>query len=149
MNKDYIFHINWEDRYKHSYRVGILAEIDEVFYLAIKSEKDAVLAYKSGFIGIPGFKTEEVYRSSELFDFFKNRILETSKANASEELARSKAVSMTDSFSVEEISKNVSKKYKRIILEAYELQERKADMQEKNKEVKNEQKDSSNSIEDI
>ena len=39
---------------------------------------------------------------------------------------------MTDSFSVEEISKRISKKYKKIILEAYELQERKKKIQEEN-----------------
>lgn len=130
MNKDYIFHVNWEDRYKHSYRVGILAEIDEAFYLAIKNEEDATLAYKSGFIGIPGFKTEEVYKSQELFDFFKKRILETTKGNESEELAKSKAVSMIDSFSVEKVSEKLSQKYKKIILEAYELQKKKESLKE-------------------
>ena len=29
-------------------------------------------AYEKGFIGMPGFKTDEIYRSDELFAFFKN-----------------------------------------------------------------------------
>lgn len=146
MNKDYVFHINWEDRYKNSYRIGILAQIDDNFYLTIKSEKNATMAYKNGFIGIPGFKTEEIYKSSELFDFFKNRILETSKKDSLEELSKNRAVSMIDSFSVDQISEKVSEKYKKIILKAYELQERKKDIQEKKD---NNEKEASNSLEEI
>lgn len=139
MSKDYIFHINWDDRYKNSYRIGFLAEIEDYFYLVIKDEKKAERAYKNGFVGIPGLKTEEIYRSKELFDFFKSRISEGArKKNPSEELARSKAISMIDSFSVEEVPERMTKKYKEIILRTYELQSKKTQLQEERK--KEEQK---------
>lgn len=135
MNKDYVFHINWDDRYKNAHRIGFLAELDECFYLIIRDKKRAETAYKNGFAGIPGFRSEEVYRSHELFDFFKSRISEGArKKNPSEELAKSRAISMIDSFSVEEVPERATQKYKEIILRTYELQERKTQLQEESEE---------------
>ena len=137
-NKDYVFHINWEDRHKLSYRVGFLAQLDEYFYIVIKDQENAQMAYKNGFIGIPGFKTEEVYRSQELFDFFKSRVLHQNGQNPCEELASTRAKSMIDSFSVEKVQDKVVPKYKRIILEAYKLQQKKLQLQEAKESQKNE-----------
>lgn len=145
MNKDYVFHINWNDRYRNSYRIGFLAELDEYFYLIIKDEKKAETAYKKGFLGIPGFKSEEVYKSRELFDFFKSRISEGArKKNPSEELAKNKGVSMIDSFSVEQVPERIAKKYKEIILRTSELQERKAQLENEGKsQMKDKDEDNS------
>ena len=55
MSKDYVFHVNWEDRYKQPYRVGILAQIDNIFYLILKNEESAKAAYNSGYDGVPGY----------------------------------------------------------------------------------------------
>ena len=129
-NKDYVFHINWEDRHKQSYRVGFLAQLDEYFYLIIKDQENAQIAYNNGFIAIPGFKAEEVYRSQELFDFFKSRILQKTGSNLCEELAETGAKSMIDSYSLEKISDGVARKYKAILLNAYELQEKKKKIQQ-------------------
>lgn len=151
MNKDYIFHINWEDRHKKLHRIGILAQIDEFFYLVFKDEESADSAYRSGFIGIPGFKQEEVYRSKELFDFFKSRILDKKSPNPCEELAQNRGISMIDSFSVDEVQEETVRKYREIILEAYELQERK-NMLEKERnieEINNKKTDSSDESRDI
>lgn len=138
MNKDYIFHVNWDDRYKNSYRIGFLAELDDYFYLVIRDEKRAERAYRNGFVGIPGLKPEEIYRSRELFDFFKSRISEGARnKNPSEELAKNRGRSMIDSFSVEPVPERMAKKYKEKILEAYEVQSRKAQLEEKNAEKKN------------
>lgn len=128
-SRDYVFQVNWEDRRKNSYVVGILAQIEEQFYLIFKDKKDIETAYKQGYIGIPGFNTEELYRSSELFDFFKNRILQTAQANPCEELAKTRGISMVDSFFVDPIPERIVPKYKEIILEAYEIQKRKTDME--------------------
>ena len=117
-----------------------------------KEQEDAVGAYKNGFIGIPGFNAEEVYKSGELFDFFRNRILESKRKNPCEELAKTGGVSMIDSFSVEEISEKLSPKYKKIILEAYDLQLRKKQMQESKEigtTVKASKEDNSDEIPDI
>ena len=142
MNRDYVFHINWDDRYKNSYRVGFLAELDEYFYLIIRDEKRAETAYKNGFDGIPGIKPEEIYRSRELFDFFKSRISEGArKKNPSEELAKSNAISMIDSFSVEAVPERITQKYKEIILRTYELQLKKMEQEKANKEIKDSNKD--------
>lgn len=148
INKDYVFHINWEDRYKRLYRVGILAQLDEYFYLILKDEKKNQTAYNNGFIGIPGFKLEEVYRSKELFDFFKSRILEKTGVNSCEELALTGAKSMVDSYSVEKISDRIAKKYKKIVLDTYELQDKKKQLEEGKKEGAN-KKTAVNEIDDI
>lgn len=129
MNKDYVFNINWEDEEKQLHRIGFLAQLDGSFYLIIKNEENAKIAYDNGFIGIPGFKLQEVYKSEELFDFFKNRILQKSNSNPCEELAETGAKSMVDNYSVSQISDKISLKYKKLILAAYDLQEQKANIQ--------------------
>lgn len=136
--KDYIFHVKWADRYKNSYRIGLLAQIDDIYYFIIRSQQRAEIAYEKGFVGIPGFKPEEVYRSSEMFDFFKSRILQKPNTNACEELAKTKGISMIDSFSVEEAPERVSKKYAELILKTYDLQAQK--LQLKENKIKDESK---------
>ena len=77
MNNDKYFFINWEDSEKNSYRVGILAEIDNVFYLKTYDKKDNNErdAYSHGYAGLPGFIPGQLYKSqNKLFDFFLNRI---------------------------------------------------------------------------
>lgn len=122
MNKDYVFHVNWAGRYKETYSVGILAQLDEAFYFIVKGKNRAEVAYKNGFNGIPGFEEETIYKSGELFDFFKNRIPDKEK-NPCEVLAKTRGISMVDSFSLDTVSDIAVKKYKKIILEAYELAE--------------------------
>ena len=124
MNKDYIFSINWEDRFKNVHKIGVLAQLDEEFYLIVKDNKKANKAHENGFNGLPGFKAEKVYKSSELFDFFKNRVLRTTDINYCEELSKTGAKSMIDSFSVEEMPEKVIKEKKSKILKAYDLQEK-------------------------
>lgn len=134
MNKDYIFYINWEDRHKQLYRVGFLAQLDQYFYLVMKDKENVKVAYDNGFIGIPGFKPEEVYRSQELFDFFKSRILQKSDLNPCEELAKTGAKSMIDSYSVEKVTDIAATRYKTILIDAYELQEKKKKVKEENED---------------
>lgn len=123
MSKDYVFKINWEDRHKAIHDIGILAQVDEEFYLVVKSEDNAKKAYEMGFRGIPGFKTNEVYNSKELFDFFQNRVLKAPDVNFCEELEKTGGRSMIDSFSVKKMTPKASEKYKKIILETHGLQE--------------------------
>ena len=69
--QDYYFYIVWEDTEKNAYRIGILAQIDNQFYLKMNNSTNTSLAAKRGYIGIPGFQFDKIYKSSELFDFFK------------------------------------------------------------------------------
>ena len=124
MYKDYIFHVNWEDRLKTIHEIGVLAKIDKYFYFIVKDEKNASKAYTNGFNGVPGFKPNRVYKSEELFDFFKFRVFKTANVNYCEELRKTKGKSMTDSFLVDEIPEEEIQKNKIKILEAYELQEK-------------------------
>lgn len=123
MNKDYVFEINWEDRHKYLHDIGVLAQLNNEFYLAVKDEENAKGAYEMGFRGIPGFKTNEVYKSNELFDFFKNRVIESSDENFCKQLEKTGGISMVDSFSVKKISPKSTEKYKKLIIDAYGLQE--------------------------
>lgn len=123
-DRDYVFNVHWADKLRNSYKVGLLAQIDKIFYFIMSGPKNAEAAYRKGFVGVPGFQADEIYKSQELFDFFKSRVLEDKSQNPCEELAQSKGISMTDSFSVEEVSEGIAKKYKEAILRAYEVKAR-------------------------
>lgn len=122
MSKDYVFKINWEDRHKSLHDIGILAQLNKEFYLIVKTEKNAKRAYEMGFRGIPGFKTEEVYKSDELFDFFKNRVMKSPDVDFCEQLEKTGGTSMIDSFSVEKMPEKRAERYKTGILETYKTQ---------------------------
>ncbi len=124
MSKDYVFSINWEDRFKNVHKIGVLAQIEDEFYIIIREKEKAKEAFKNGYIGVPGFKAEKIYKSNEMFDFFKNRVLRTSNTNYCEELSKSGGKSMIDSFFVEKMSEEESEYKKLKILKAYELQEK-------------------------
>ena len=132
--RDYIFYLNWEDTIKNIRKVGYLANIENEFYLLISGEKNAQTAYANGFIGIPGFRSGEIYKSSELFLFFKNRILNKEIENPCEELLKNEGKSMIDSFSLEEVPEGIAEKKKEALLEAYKIQEEKKKVQAKNTE---------------
>lgn len=74
-----------------------------------------------------------------MFDFFQSRILENNPSKQCEELSKTGGISMVDSFSVEEISEKLSIKYKKIVLDAYELQNKKRQLQsnEAKEDIKN------------
>lgn len=123
-NKEYIFYLNWEDNIKNIRKVGYFAHIDESFYLLISGKKNAGTAYENGFIGLPGFKTDEVYKSSELFDFFKNRILDKDSKDPCQELLKNQGKSMVDSFSLEKVPEIIADRQIHALLQAYEKQEK-------------------------
>ena len=133
MSKDYVFKINWKDRHKDLHDIGVLAQLNNEFYLVVKSEDNAKKAYEMGFRGIPGFKTDEVYKSKELFDFFQNRVLKEPNVNFCEELEKTGGISMIDSFSVKGMSSKSAKKYKKTIIETYGLQEAFKEIKKKKK----------------
>jgi len=122
-NKDYIFYLNWEDNIKNIRKVGYFAHIQESFYLVVSGKENAKTAYENGFIGIPGFKADEIYKSPELFNFFKNRILYKDTNDPCKELIETKGKSMIDSFSVEEVPEIIADRQKQALLEAYKKQE--------------------------
>ena len=133
-NKDYIFYLMWEDELKEKRAVGYLAQIDKNFYLLISGRENAEKAYEKGFIGMPGFKTDEIYRSDELFAFFKNRILDKDSEDPCKELSESEGRSNIDSFLLENISGIMKDSKIKTLLEAYRIQEEKKKVQAKNKE---------------
>ena len=140
-DEDYFFYIIWKDDENNKYRIGVLAEIEKMFYLRMHRKGQSVsvdsenkeTAYDNGCIGITAFERNKIYRSHELFDFFKKRLLDKDSANPCEELREKGAVSMVDSFSVEEMEEERRGKCKEIILEMFELQE-------KNKQEENDKK---------
>lgn len=141
MNKDYMFYLNWEDNAKNIFKVGYLAQIENEYYLVIRSDEretennNEKSVYDRGFIGIPGFRTGEIYKSSELFDFFKNRILHKDSKDPCNELAKSEGKSMIDSFSLEEVSEILAHKQKEILLEAYKKQEQLKQLKNKEEDI--------------
>lgn len=130
--KDYFFYIIWEDDENNKYKIGVLAQIDKMFYLRMHKkgqsisveDKSKETAYDNGCIGITAFKRDRVYKSGELFDFFKKRLLDKTSDNPCEELKEKHAISMVDSFSVKEMEEEKHKKCKEVILDMYEIQEK-------------------------
>lgn len=133
-NRDYIFYLNWEDSISNIRKVGYLANIDKNFYLVISSEKNAQTAYANGFVGIPGFKPDEIYKSEELFDFFKNRISDKDSEDPCKELSKNEGKSMVDSFSLQEVPEILADKQRQVLLETYKKQEELKRLKNKNKE---------------
>ena len=135
-NKEYIFYLNWEDNIKNTRKVGYLAHIEESFYLLVSGRENAKTAYENGFIGIPGFKSDEIYKSLELFDFFKNRIMHKDSNDPCKELLETEGKSMIDSFSVEEVPEILADRQKQALLEAYKKQEELKELRSKKVEDK-------------
>ena len=128
INQDQFMYINWEDESKNMYRVGILARIDDVYYLLTSkpkanSERDA---YSHGYAGLPGFVQGQMYRSTnELFDFFVNRVVKTKMTSNDymEELKKNGGRLFTDSFSVEEVPEKQKANCRDTLLRIVELEE--------------------------
>ena len=117
-NEEYIFYIKYEDR-----TVGYLAYLEENFYLLVSRMEDAQTAYDNGFVGIPGFRSGEIYKTPELFNFFKHRIEDKNSKNIYEELIKYDGTSRIDNFSLEEVAEFLRDKRKDTLLEAYKKQE--------------------------
>lgn len=118
-DKDQFFYVKWQDAKGREYKVGILARINDIFYMMCHSSKNnEKSAYANGFNGIPSFETGKLYRSEiELFDFFKNRVTKKEEEELFDKLRESGAKLPTDSFSIEEIPSNKAEQYKKAILE--------------------------------
>lgn len=140
MNKDYMFYLNWEDNEKNIFKVGYLAQIEKEYYLVIRSDErnsensSEKSVYDRGFIGIPGFISGRIYKSPELFDFFKNRILHKDSKDPCSELTATEGKSMIDSFSLEPISDILMEKQKENLLQAYKKQQELKELKDKKQE---------------
>lgn len=129
--QDYYLYINWEDSQKNIYRVGILAKINDTYYMRTYERKpnDERDAYSHGYIGIPGFIPGELYKSTnELFDFFQKRVSAQEQANQNidyyQELLQSEGRTLTDSFSIEKMPESHQKKCKEVLIAMDELKQR-------------------------
>lgn len=121
INPDQYLYINWEDEHRNLYRVGILARIDDVYYLKtfgrkLDAERDA---YSHGYVGLPGFIPGEIYKSTnQLFDFFVTRVIGNRAAGIDymEELKKTEGKLLTDSFSIEEMPEKYFSRCKEMLL---------------------------------
>lgn len=128
--QDYYLYINWEDSQKNVYRIGILARIDDTYYMRTypKKKDDERDAYSHGYIGMPGFIPGRLYKSTnQLFDFFQKRlpvenICETESQDCCKQLLDSEAKVLTDSFSVEQMPEIYQEKCKEVLLKMDKLQ---------------------------
>lgn len=129
-NKDYYFYINWEDDKKNLYRVGILARIEDIYYMKtqqIGAEKERD-ASSHGYNGIPGFVKGKLYKSErQLFDFFKERIFieQNSDVDIMEELDKTNGRTLRDSFSLEEMPERLKENCKEVLQQMAQQQEKK------------------------
>ena len=124
MNKDYVFSINWEDRFKNVHEIGFLARIEGEYYLTLKKWDEVKEARKNGYDRLPGFEVGKIYRTKELFESFKDRVLRGINIDYCEELSKTGGRSMINSFFVEKLSEERAKEKKSKILKAYDLQEK-------------------------
>lgn len=122
-SREYICYLNWEDNMKNIRKVGYFAYIQQNFYLLVSGRETAKTAYENGFIGIPAIRPDEIYRSPELFNFFRNRILNKDSKDLCGELLENEGKSRIDSFSLEEVPEILADRQKQTLLEAYKKQE--------------------------
>lgn len=135
LNDQYLY-INWEDNQQNTYRVGILARISNTYYLKtyVKKSDYERDAYSHGYIGIPGFIPGRLYMSTnQLFDFFKRRVFAPNSTDNSidflEKLKQTNGVTLTDSFSIEEMPEKYRQSCKNILLSLSSLEKEKSDFQ--------------------
>lgn len=134
---DYYLYVNWEDNQKNIYRIGILARIANTYYLKLStpknnSERDA---YCHGYAGIPGFISDRLYTSTnQLFDFFKKRVFVPNNMESTtdflEELIKTNGITLTDSFSIEEIPEKYRANWRNILLSFNALEQEKSHLEE-------------------
>ena len=122
-DKDYVFYICWENSKNKDYKIGLLAKIDDYYYLKINTKEHSSAAYEKGCIGLPGFRDDMVYRSENLFDFFQNRIFDKGNEDVCKELVKTQGRSFIDSFFVKEVPHRIKEKSKHILLNMYKNQE--------------------------
>lgn len=132
---DQYLYINWEDNQKNIYRIGILARISNIYYLKtyVKKSDYERDAYSHGYIGIPGFISGKLYTSTnQLFDFFKRRVFVPNSSENSidflEKLKETSGISLTDSFSVEEMPEKYRQSCKNILQSLSSLEKEKEDL---------------------
>lgn len=140
-NRDYTFFINWQDRRGTFHCIGALARIDKNFYIWTRKLEEVKEACKSGYIGFQGFEPGMLLVSTEMFEEIKNRVTLDKRENdvICEELAIKNGISMTDSFSVQEVpidhifkDKDDDEKEKTLkekILEIYKSQRKENDIE--------------------
>ena len=120
-----VLNFNWEDSNKIPYNIGMLAQDGEDFYIALKPLSRVRRAYANGYRGVPGFKPE-IYKSGTMFDFFIRRLEDQKTLDPMEDLKRSGAKSMIDSFYLQD---NIDESHKELCVEqikaAYEIQQKK------------------------
>lgn len=133
---DYYLYINWEDNQQNVYRIGVLARISNTYYLKTYAKKSNYErdAYSHGYIGIPGFIPGRLYTSTnQLFDFFKRRVFAPNGTEHSidflEELKKTNGISLTDSFSIEEMPEKYRQSCKNILESLSSLEKGKEDSQ--------------------
>ena len=122
--EDYYFYVLWRDAKDVSHKVGILARINGSYYMKpyIQMEDENSI-YHKGFRGVPTFSEDKLYKSeNRLFDFFERRLLYKDQVDSYEQLKESLARSVTDSYKVEEMSKEEAEKFKEILLDLDRLQ---------------------------
>lgn len=130
--EDHVFYIKWEDSEKKDYKIGLLAFIDNNFYLKMNTQENSAEAYNKGCIGLPGFNNDRVYKSDRLFDFFMRRILGKDSKNPFEEFKRTQCRSMIDSYFVEEVPEGLKETSKKLILDMFQNQQ---EMQKENSQI--------------
>lgn len=104
MTEDYYFNIIWQDGLEKTHNVGILARINNFYYLlGRKLEKDEGNLF---FRGIPPFYDFKLHKSKDLFPFFKMKVLANggdNKEDLCKLLEERLGKNHIDSYSVEKI----------------------------------------------
>lgn len=122
--KKYIFHIKYRD-----IKIGCLAYVEGNFYLALDKDSE-----EAGVCFIPAFELDEIYKSTELFNFFKNRIDTKNSVDTYEALTQYAGTVGRDNYSLEELPDRLVENKIQTLLEAYEIQEKKRKIQSENRE---------------
>lgn len=125
--EEYIFHIKYRD-----ITIGCLAYAEKNFYLSLTG-RNSENSKQGRVCFIPAFKLDEIYKSPELFDFFKNRIDNKNSDGIYKALTKYAGTAGRDGFSLEEFPERLVENKIQTLLEAYKIQEEKKKVQEARK----------------
>lgn len=115
--KDYYFKIVWRDGFEKNHNIGILARINDVYYLKGQDiEKNQGTLF---FKGIPPHYDTKLHKSKDLFPFFKMKVLANGGASTEdlcELLEERLGKNHIDSYSVEKIEdEQIKANFKKLI----------------------------------
>ena len=114
----------WENSKKERYNVGLFVQTEDSYYLEVRDKEKMAEDLSNEYVGIPGLRPGEIYKSPRVFDFIQRRITKDELYNPAEALMnRNGGRSQVDSYFFESVSKALVDSKIQYIKDKYDKQE--------------------------